>query len=209
MTALSWLIAWVRDLTAEARASRNMRSISTGPSAVLAVRVGPGGQHGAGGGDGVDGVGLAVAAAGGAVGPVDLDHGDAAAAQVSGQGSAVGAGALHPGAVQHAEAAGPGQQLAVAGGGGREGGVGDLGAEGGDDRGDVDVLVGVDAEDDLLGVRVGLRVGVWVRHAGHGLFVSCDGSGGGWPSPGRQGGQNCDGALVAARPLSGHALPVR
>src|SRR5258706_12250609 len=37
MTALSWLTAWVRDLTAEALASRNMRSISTGPSAVLAV----------------------------------------------------------------------------------------------------------------------------------------------------------------------------
>ena len=39
MTALSWLTAWVRDLTAEALASLNMRSISTGPSPVLAVPV--------------------------------------------------------------------------------------------------------------------------------------------------------------------------
>ena len=33
----SWLMTWVRDLTAEVRARRNMRSISTGPSPVLAV----------------------------------------------------------------------------------------------------------------------------------------------------------------------------
>jgi len=62
--------------------------------------------------------------------------------------------------------------LAVAGGGGREGGVGELDAQGGDERGDVDVFVGVDAEDDLFGVRVGLPVEAWLRHAGHGLFVS-------------------------------------
>jgi hypothetical protein len=36
---LSWLIAWVRDLTAEALASLNMRVISTGPSPALAVLV--------------------------------------------------------------------------------------------------------------------------------------------------------------------------
>lgn len=57
-----------------------------------------------------------------------------------------------------------------------EGGVGELGAEGGDDRGDVDVFVGVDAEDDLLQIwfRVGLvgpSGGVWVGHPGHGVFV--------------------------------------
>lgn len=38
-TALSWLIAWVRDLIAEPLASLNIRSISTGPSPVLAVAV--------------------------------------------------------------------------------------------------------------------------------------------------------------------------
>jgi hypothetical protein len=38
-TALSWLMAWVRDLTAESLASLNIRAISTGPSPVLAVAV--------------------------------------------------------------------------------------------------------------------------------------------------------------------------
>ncbi|MET7427362.1 hypothetical protein, partial [Dactylosporangium sp. NPDC005555] len=52
----------------------------------------------------------------------------------------------------------PGQETAVAGGGGGEGGVGELGAEGGDDRGDVGVFVGVNAEDDLLRFR--FRVGL-------------------------------------------------
>jgi hypothetical protein len=37
--------------------------------------------------------------------------------------------------------------------------------------------VGVDAEDDLFGVRVGLPVQAWLRHAGHGC-LSPDGSGG-------------------------------
>src|SRR4051794_14956347 len=36
-TSLSWLIAWVRDLIAEALASLNSRSISTAPSPVFAV----------------------------------------------------------------------------------------------------------------------------------------------------------------------------
>jgi hypothetical protein len=43
-----------------------------------------------------------------------------------------------------------------------------LDAHDGDERGDVDVFVGVDTEDDLFGARVGLCVGVCVRHAGHG-----------------------------------------
>ncbi|GAB3849460.1 hypothetical protein GCM10027610_072580 [Dactylosporangium cerinum] len=125
------------------------------------------GQYGVRGGDSVDGVGFAVAAAGGAVGAVDLDHGDLVAAQVAGEGGAVGAGAFHAGAVQDAEAVGPGQQLLVAGGGGREGGVGDVDAEGGDDRGDVDVFVRVHAEDHLVRVRVGaggVPGGAGVRH---------------------------------------------
>jgi hypothetical protein len=36
---LSWLTAWVREVTAEARASLTMRSISTGPSVVFGVTV--------------------------------------------------------------------------------------------------------------------------------------------------------------------------
>ena len=209
MTALSWLIAWVRDLTAEAAGQAEHAQHLHRPVAGLGRAVRAPGQDGVGGGDGVDGVGLAVAAAGGAVGAVDLDHGDAVAAQVSGQGRAVGAGALHPGTVQHAEATGPGQQLPVAGAGGGELGAGQQDAQDGDDRGDVDVLVGVDTEDDLLAVAVRRDCSAsWCGMLGMGVRLLI-GSGGGWPSPGRPGGQNCDGALVAARPLSGHALPVR
>jgi hypothetical protein len=52
------------------------------------------GLDGAGGGVSVDGVGLALAPAGGPVGSVDLDHLDALGAQVAGQPSAVAAGPL-------------------------------------------------------------------------------------------------------------------
>ena len=151
MTALSWLIAWVRALTAEARARRNRRSISMGPSPVFAMVVARRDSTAPGRGDGVDGVGLAVAA-GGPVGAVDLDHGQPAATQVAAQRGAVGAGAFHPGAGQDAEAASPGQQLPVSGGGSGERRVGELRAQGGDDRGDVNVGVGVDPQDNLLAV---------------------------------------------------------
>jgi hypothetical protein len=77
-----------------------------------------------GGGDGVDGVGFAVTASGGAVGSVDLHDGDVVVAQVSGQRRAITAGALHPGAMQHAETPRPGQQLPVAGAVGRKLGAG-------------------------------------------------------------------------------------
>ena len=74
--------------------------------------------------------------------------------------------------MQYAQATRPGQQLVVAHGGGGELGAGQLDAHDGDERGDVDVFVGIDTEDDLFGVRVGLCIGVCVRHAGHGVFVS-------------------------------------
>jgi hypothetical protein len=61
-----------------------MRSISTGPSPVLAV-VGSAGQHRVCGRGRVDGVGLAAAAASGPVRPVDLHHAHVVTAQVSSQ----------------------------------------------------------------------------------------------------------------------------
>jgi hypothetical protein len=48
------------------------------------------------GGPGIQGVGLAVAAPGLAVGSVDLHHDLAVGGQEAGEGGAVGAGALHP-----------------------------------------------------------------------------------------------------------------
>ncbi|GAB3828838.1 hypothetical protein GCM10027610_014430 [Dactylosporangium cerinum] len=217
MTALSWLIVCVRGFTAEARGEAEQAQDLDRSVGGFGGGRGPLGQYGVRGGDGVDGVGFAVAAAGGAVGAVDLDHGDVVAAQETGQCGAVGAGAFHAGTVQDAEATGPGQQLLVAGGSGREGGVGDVDAEGGDDRGDVDVFVRADAENHLVRVRVGLTGGVpggvpgraRVGHPGHGVFVLP-------MARGADGHRWTGGAvrtvmvrLFAARPLSGHALPVR
>jgi len=171
-TALSWLTAWVRDLTADARASLNMRSISTAASAVLAVVVAV-----------ADSTAWAAACASTAsvlpwrrratrVRAVDLDHGDALAAQVSGHSGAVGAGAVHPGAVQRAEAAGPPQQFAVAGGGGRHLGVSHQHTHSGDHRRDVDVFMGVHTQDHLPVRCEAVAAPGGFRHAGHWLFVS-------------------------------------
>jgi hypothetical protein len=142
------------------------------PVAGLGGAGGPRGQHGVDGGGGVDGVALAVPAAGGPVRAVDLDDGDVVPAQVAGQRGAVGTGALHPRAMEGTVAACPAQQVAVAGRGGRERGGGYQHAEHRDHRCDVGVLVGVDTEDDVLTGRVALAVHAGLRHAGHRWFVS-------------------------------------
>src|SRR5262249_32856829 len=80
----------------------------------LAVDAGPGG------GDGIDGVVLAVAAACSPVGPVDLNDGCVQTHQVAGQAGAVGAGALDPSGPYRAVGGGPAVQLLIAVGGGRE-----------------------------------------------------------------------------------------
>jgi hypothetical protein len=142
------------------------------PVAGLGRAVRTPGQDGVGGGERVDGVGFAVAAAGSTVGAVDFHHGDAVAAQASGQRGAIAASAFHSRTVQHSETTRPDQQPPVAGGGGGEFGAGKRHAQDGDDRGDVDVLVGVDTEDDLLNVSAGVAALLVVRHAGHWVFVS-------------------------------------
>jgi hypothetical protein len=126
----------------------------------------------AGGRIGVDWVGLALAAACGPVGPVDLDHLLAGAAQVAAQPSTVGAGPLDPERDRLAELAGPAEQVLVAGqGGGHQGGAkrpAELVARGRD----VQVAVGVHADGDARGR--GLCDG------GDGRLPS---SGGGWHLP--------------------------
>src|SRR5947209_13358403 len=69
-TALSWLIVWVRALMAEDLASLNIRSISTGPSPAFALPLAPAAEYRPGGGGGIEGVGLALPAAGGLIGLV-------------------------------------------------------------------------------------------------------------------------------------------
>ena len=98
-----------------------------------------------------------------AVRPVHLDDVDVLAGEVAGQADAEAAGALDADAVDGAEAAEPGEQLAVAGRGGGEA----LGAELVERGGDVDVAVGVDAAGDQAGVGSG---------DGHGCSLSRGGA---------------------------------
>ncbi|MFI6435031.1 hypothetical protein [Streptomyces sp. NPDC050759] len=130
-------------------ASLSSRNVSTGPSHALAVAVAR-----------PDSAARAAASVSmasvlprrrrTAVGLVDLGHLDALGAEVAGRRGAVGAGALHPGSSKGAERACPGDELLIALGGGREDAAVQGDAEGGDDGCGVDVLVGVDAEQDLL-----------------------------------------------------------
>lgn len=128
--------------------------------------------------------------------------------QVTSQRCPVGAGALHPSPTQHTEPRCPDQQLLITGSGRREAGGAQQPSQCVDHRCDVKIFVRVHPEDDLLRVDVGLAEVGCLGHPGHGCSSPAR-LGNGWPSPGRQGGQDCDGALLAARPLSGHATPVR
>ena len=87
-------------------------------------------------------------AAGRPVGPVDLEHDLALIAKEAGQGGAVAAGALHTPGVDLAEPPGLGEQVPVAGGGGRDADHGQAAAECVLGVGDVDVQVGIDPDGD-------------------------------------------------------------
>jgi hypothetical protein len=76
------------------------------------------GLHRTGGGLGVDRIGLAMAAAGGPVGPVDLHDPLPVRVQEAGQLGAVATGALDTERLDLAQRASPAQQLGVAGAGG-------------------------------------------------------------------------------------------
>jgi hypothetical protein len=116
--ASSWAPAWMRAFIAPRRATRSTRIISTWASRDFGVPVarpdGPGGRLG------VQWVGLAVAAPLCAVGPVDLDHGHAVVGQEPQQPGAEAASAFHTGLIDRAERLGPGRQLRIAAGRGRE-----------------------------------------------------------------------------------------
>jgi hypothetical protein len=101
---------------------------------------------------------------------VDLHHLLVVGGQEAGQPSAVAAGALHAPGDGLAEGARPGQQLPVAGGGGRDRDAGHGAAELIGGVGDVDLGVGVDADGELR------RGGVC--DAGDGRLLSVTGRGG-------------------------------
>jgi hypothetical protein len=108
----------------------------------------------AGGGLGVDRVGLAPPAAGGPVGAVDLQHDLACLVQEAGQGGPVAAGALDAEGLDLAESLCPDKQVLVARRRGRDADGANAPAELVFGMGDVDVAVGVDPDRDTgrLGV---------------------------------------------------------
>jgi hypothetical protein len=124
----------------------------------------------AGGGLGIGRVGLAAAAAGLAVGPVDLHHDLAVGGQKAGQGGTVGAGAFHAPGVGLTEPAGPGEQVLIAGGRGGDAAGADATAELVVGVGDMAVQVGVDPHGDRLGCS-------GLCHAGDGRLLSLAGQG--------------------------------
>jgi hypothetical protein len=169
-TLLSWLMAWVRDLIANPLASEQPQHLHR-----TVARLGRGGgapgQHGVGGGFGVDGAGPAVASAGGLVRLVDLRDLDPLGVRVAGQGRPVGAGALDAGTSQPSERAGPSDELTVSPRGRREAPAVRGGTGHGDDSRGVNVLVGVHAEQDLLsGVGRDVTRGSGLRNAGQVAF---------------------------------------
>jgi len=127
-----------------------------------------------------------LSAAGGLIRLVDLDHLDAGLPEMPGQRSTVGAGALHAGPPQDPERARPAQQRVVAGSTGRERLGFSQHAQRGDDRCHVQILMGIDTENDFLGAAAVLVVSHRLGHAGHGR-PSPDRQRNRWPSPDRRG----------------------
>jgi hypothetical protein len=107
------------------------------------------GEHGAGGAFGVEVVGLAVLAAQPAVRTADLVDHMAAPAEEARQAGAVGARALDAEGAGLPQRTGPGGEPAVAFGADRKAQLAQARAERRDSHGGVDVLVGVDADQDV------------------------------------------------------------
>lgn len=102
------------------------------------------GGCGSGGGVGVNRVGLALIAAGLAVGTVDLDHPESGGGEGPGKPCAVGAGAFDPDAGHRPERGDPGHEGAVAGRCRREAPVVEVATQRVDHGGDVSISMGVD-----------------------------------------------------------------
>ena len=114
----------------------------------LRSSAGPARQGSSSGFDGVELIGLAVAATSLTVRPVDLDHHDARCRQVPGESGTVAAGALHSDPLHRAEGAEPARQLVITGWGSRERPDTEHATHRVDRCSDVDIEVGVHAPDD-------------------------------------------------------------
>ena len=109
-----WLMAWVRLLRAEQRATRSTRMASTFPSLVLADPVASPPWAARAAATASCGVGLALAPAALAVGPVDFDHRDALGMQVPGESGPVAAGPFDADELEGPEGLQPAQQRPIA-----------------------------------------------------------------------------------------------
>jgi hypothetical protein len=139
------------------------------------------GLHRAGGGLGVQRVGLASPAAGGPVGAVDLQHDLACLVQEAGQGGPIAAGALDAEGLDVAESSRPGKQVLIARRRGRDADVAKTSAELVFGVGDVDVAVGVDPDRDTSRSACAMVV----------MAISFSRVGDG-RHPGRAGGHHCE-----------------
>ena len=147
-TALIWLAATVRALTAERRTSDSVRIASTQPSADLGTAVVSPLSAARAAVLGVDGVGLAAAASRLAVRAVHLHHLDAGRGEVPGEARTVGSGALDSDAAHRAPRLQPAGELVIAAGIGRELRRAQQPPGRVDRGGDMGVFVGVDPAED-------------------------------------------------------------
>ena len=165
ISACSWFRVWVLALCAERCTICKARQPFHGSVVGLRDHRGLVTDHCPGGSDSVDHVGLAVRAAHLPVRPAHLNHLDLLRGQMPGQPGTVGPGALHPDGLNLAEAGQEGQQVAVAGRGGRERLRAKHLAQPVTRGGDVDVGVGVHTADDNLRGQC---------HSGHAGPLSAD-----------------------------------
>jgi hypothetical protein len=105
-----WLSAWVRPLWAEDLHAQNSHGFDVSVLR-LGFTAGVAGQCSAGGRDGVMGVGLALAPAALAIGPVDFDDPDPLGSEMTGEPGSIGTGPFDTDALDRAEVAQPAQQL--------------------------------------------------------------------------------------------------
>jgi hypothetical protein len=113
-------MVWVRSPAALRPAAHQRADRLHGAVPALGRAAGPAGLGGPGSADGVEGVGLALAAAVLPVGAVHLHDPDTGHADVAGQAGAVAAGALDPDQAHRPEPAQPAQEAGVSGRGRRE-----------------------------------------------------------------------------------------
>ena len=144
-----WFAAWVRLCIGGASNDPQGPHCLGCRTRVLRCQAGFTGQHGPGSGFGIGRVGLPAATSCLSVGPVDLDDLDTSRCEVSREPGPVRTGALDPDLRDRSDRGHPRQQQGIALRCGVESGGSQDMADHVDHNGDVEVLVGIDAADDM------------------------------------------------------------